>query len=66
MKASSAYPHHFGLAVRKCEALWHEIKGSNAADPQIQAKLEQWADWMVADLPPPGAIAPNEPLDHTN
>ena len=61
MKSSSSYPHHFGLAVRKCASLWQEVQA--AENPQYQAKLEAWAEWMVGDLPRPGTLAPNEPLD---
>ena len=66
MKSSSAYPHHFGLAVRKCQSLWLEVKDSKEEDPQVQATLEEWADWMVANLPPPGTLAQNEPLGQYN
>lgn len=60
MKSSSAYPKHFGLAVRKCQEVWEKTV---LKDYRVEDAIQEWAMWMVSDLPPPGTLAPNDSFE---
>ena len=60
MKSSSAYPKHFGLAVRKCQDVW---EWTTNKDFKVEDALEEWAVWMLSDLPAPGSLAPNDSFE---
>ena len=55
MKASSAYPKHFGLAVRRSMLAWEDAKDGDLS--LATENVLQWTDRMLADLPPPGQLA---------
>ena len=60
MKSSSAYPKHFGLAVRKCQDVWELTINKEF---KVEDALEEWSMWMLSDLPAPGSLAPNDSFE---